>query len=243
VNNNGQFWSLDIVLAAAIFTLALGLVLSSVELSIFYSQQEKNSRELLSATIAASNLMASQSDTWMQYTPPLCDAFQGGDPSLCSYDISTCSIEPCPIDLGGLIINTRCGPNFDYNYDYTPDYCPGSGPCTPAHFDLRTIIHGWISDNELSVLENCAIDYRAPFRSIQAGIPAYYYTDMNAFLSDGNYLHYLMAKPAANPLFSISRRMLIFPHPKQPDANELRECLDGNCGQYLTDLIVRVWRV
>jgi hypothetical protein len=241
MNARGQFWSLDIILAAAIFTLALGLVLSSVELSIFYGQQEKNSQQLLAATISTANLMASQSDLWMQYTPAQCDPLRGGDANACSHQ--TCQTSVCATDvlsLEGLLVNARCGPNFDFNYDYAPTVC--NPICNPASFNLRTTIHGWISDNELSTLENCILDYRAPFRSIQTGSPAYYYLDMNAFLADGNYIHYYTAKPTGNPTFSISRRMLIFPFPKQPDANELRECLDGNCAQYLTDLNVRVWR-
>ena len=62
LNARGQIWSLDVVLAAVVFTLALGLVLSQSELHLFYDQQDTHSRELWNATLFSSNMLVSKPD-------------------------------------------------------------------------------------------------------------------------------------------------------------------------------------
>lgn len=245
MNSRGQFWSLDIILAAAIFTLAFGLVLSSMELSVFYGQQERNTRELFSSAISGSNLLASSSDLWLQYTPAICDPFQGGNPNLCKD--STCQGAACNadvIDLMTAVFNSRCGPNFDFYLDNPSGACgiPPLPPCNGNPPKVKRSIHGWLSDNELSSLENCVVDYTSILRGVQFGMSPFVYMDMNARLADGNTIHFFMAKSKGEPIAIITRRMVIFPFPMEPNAKDLRECLDGNCGQFLTDLNLRVWR-
>ena len=54
----GQIWSLDVVLAGVLFTLAIGLILSQTELGVFNSQQERNARDLYGMGWYASNVFA-----------------------------------------------------------------------------------------------------------------------------------------------------------------------------------------
>jgi hypothetical protein len=240
MNSRGQFWSLDVVLAAAIFTLALGLVISSSELSVFYGQQERNTQELLSAALLTSNNFASRSDMWLQYVPPACDFFQGGNPDMCKD--STCVGQACSanvLDLTYAIANIRCGPNFDFYLDKPVCTTP---PCDISPPTVLRKPRGWVSDNELSSLENCMIDFVSAFRTIQSGLSPEYNIDVNAHLSDGNYTHFYTAKVQGTPHVTLSRKMIIFPFPQTPDANDLRTCLDGGCANYLTDLNIRVWR-
>ena len=84
MNASGQLWSLDVIFAGVIFTLALGIVLSQVELSIFSTQQEDSIRELRLVAIQASNFLVS-------------------NPDLIVYN---------PVS-GDVYANTRCGPKFE----------------------------------------------------------------------------------------------------------------------------------
>lgn len=233
MNSRGQFWSLDVVLAAAVFTLAVGLLLSSSELTLFYNQQERNSNNLLLTTLLASNNFASQADFLVQYTPRECDPLQGGNPALCSINgpppcagLPDCNI----LDVKDSQINARCGPNSEYFTDFI------ALPPTIAHSP-----RGWLFDNEISGLENCVVDNSSPIRHTQLGLSPDYYIDMNALRSDGNTLKFFTAKPGGEPYFMIRRRVVIFPF--VPTARDLRECLDGNCPQHLTDVNIRVWGV
>lgn len=61
-SSRGQLWSLDVVLAGVLFTLAVGLILSQTELNVFSSQQERNMRELQTVALMASNALTSQAD-------------------------------------------------------------------------------------------------------------------------------------------------------------------------------------
>lgn len=62
MNARGQLWSLDVVLAAVVFTLALGVVLSQSELHLFYDQQDTQSLTLWDASLFASNMLVSKPD-------------------------------------------------------------------------------------------------------------------------------------------------------------------------------------
>lgn len=226
MNSRGQFWSLDIILAAAIFTLAIGLILSSSELSIFYGQQEKNSYQLLSTALLGSNNLVSRNDISLQYLPDLCDPTRGGDPALCTTTPATC---PTCIDVHDTTLNIRCGPNPAYSVD--------TGVDPPV---VISSTRGWLSDNELSGLENCIVNNNSPFRTGPLGIFPEFNMDMNAFLEDGTTLSYKMARFTSQDYASFQRRVIAFP--SNPTAAELRMCLDGGCSQYLTDLNLRMWR-
>lgn len=237
MNSRGQFWSLDVVLAAAIFTLAIGLVLSSSELSIFYGQQEKNTQQLFTTTFLNSNNLTSRTDLWVQYLPALCDPLQGGNVKNCIKD-DDCNGQVCSagaIDISHATINLRCGPTFDFEYIPPPPMVPGLG-------SIQRKIHGWLSDNELSALDNCIVDYNTSLRSILIGSPPDYLIHLDSNMIDHNNVHFSMSQTAVDPQFTIARKMIVFPYPFMPDANILRECLDGNCGEYLTDVNLKVWR-
>ncbi len=62
MNSRGQLWSLDVVLAAVVFTLALGVVISQSELHLFYDQQDTQSLTLWNASLFASNMAVSKPD-------------------------------------------------------------------------------------------------------------------------------------------------------------------------------------
>ncbi len=243
MNSRGQFWSLDVVLAAAIFTLAIGLILSSSELSIFYGQQERNSRQLLSEALLGSNNLVSRSDFLVQFTPPECYGIPDGDPNRCNFlgSTSICGdTVPDPdcdvLDVFPSQFNARCGPNAEFKATFPP-HVPGFPPAPSLTYYPR----GWLYDNELSSLENCIIDSRSSVRPPQLGLSSDFYIDMNALLSDGSTLRFLTPNIRGNPYLMIQRRMLIFPF--HPSAGDLRECMDGLCPQYLTDLNFRVWGV
>lgn len=244
MNSRGQFWSLDVVLAAALFTLAIGLVLSQTELLLFYGQQDRLTRELVSAFFLGSNNLMSQRDLVVTYTPTFCDPLQYLDPghispSLCrNSDNSTCggpSQPPCSqnvTDLSDFKVNLRCGPNMDYRVDALPTFD------TPAA--ISSTIHGWLSDNELSGLENCLVDYNAPIRGTQISLS-------QSFNFDANYVvgtdpsNYFFPRPGASALLSMQRKIIAFP--RMPSPSQLRDCLDGLCSNYVADLNFRVWRV
>ncbi len=242
MNSRGQFWSLDVVLAAAIFTLAIGLILSNSELNIYYSQQERNSRELLSEALLGSNNLVSQSDFLVQFTPPECYGIPDGNPGRCNLTgtPSECPGAGCGIlDLGASQFNARCGPNASFQAFFPQ--LPKPWPMRPPAPSFDNNARGWLYDNELSSLENCVVNSHSPVRPNQLGVAADFFIDMDAYLSDGNWLSFLTANPMGEPYFMIQRRMVIFPF--HPSAGDVRECMDGNCAQHLTDLNFRVWGV
>ncbi len=68
MNSHGQFWSLDVVLAGVIFTLALGLVLSRAELWETFSHSQNSQNELQEKLLLASNALASK--PYLMFTNP-----------------------------------------------------------------------------------------------------------------------------------------------------------------------------
>ena len=92
----GQIWSLDVVLAAVLFTLAMGLIISQTELNVFHSQQERNMRELHGMALLASNALV-------------------GSPELTI-------VSPAPSSIKE---NIRCGPNpGGWSHDYDLSWMP-----------------------------------------------------------------------------------------------------------------------
>ena len=93
----GQIWSLDVVLAAVLFTLAMGLIISQTELNVFHSQQERNMRELHGVALLASAMLV-------------------GNPEITI-------VSPAPSSVKE---NIRCGPNpggwsYDYDWSWLPN--------------------------------------------------------------------------------------------------------------------------
>lgn len=195
MNARGQLWSLDVVLAAVIFTLALGIVLSQSELRLYYSQQETQSLGLWNASIFISNMLASKPDVMI---------FQSTNTE-----------------------NIRCGPNFDWS---------GANPVS------------WTVDNELSWLENCLIDVSADLDPDAIGVPPGYSFSFSGNVYNGATYDVLELNtpsiPSPPPVisqFSFSRKMLFFP--QHEGAAQYRQCLDGGCSDYVTDLNITVWSV
>ncbi len=238
MNSRGQFWSLDIVVAAAVFTLAIGLILSSSELSIFYSQQEKNSQQLLSAAILSSNNLMSRSDIILQFTPPECNPVLGGDADLCTINPFSCGPGCNKLDISLANLNARCGPNPIHVASFPIPLPPPAPQTLPT---LSSYPRGWVADNELSGLENCIVDYNTAFRRGPLGIFSEYNFDLNAILFNQATISYYMSKLKNEEYFSIKRRALVFD--TVPTASNLRECLDGGCAAYLTDVNLNIWRI
>ncbi len=225
--SRGQLWSLDVVLAAVIFTLAIGVVISQSELSIFYSQQERNQHEVLAMTLMASNNLVSQGDIMVELIPKKC----ANDPTACS----SCGLPVCPIggnttNAKDYHLNVKCGPNFLW-------VKAGFGAGSPHTATAR----GWVADKELSGLENCIVSRDTPMRQEVLNLPLTYLLDVNALLVDGNGILFYTADTVGNAAyFSLTRKMVVFPD--HPVARDLRECMDGNCFALLTDVNISVWR-
>ncbi len=112
-SQKGQMWSLDVVLAAVLFTLAMGLILSQTELNVFHAQQERNMRELHGMALLASNALV-------------------GSP-----EITITSPSPSSVNE-----NIRCGPNpGGWSYEYDLSWMPNCivdrpGTISPASLGL-----------------------------------------------------------------------------------------------------------
>lgn len=63
-SRKGQLFSLDVVLAAVIFTLALGLIVNQSELWVLNSQSQRENQELHNYLVLASNALVSKPELW-----------------------------------------------------------------------------------------------------------------------------------------------------------------------------------
>jgi hypothetical protein len=61
-NSKGQFWSLDLLLAAVLFTLALGVIVSNSELWVLESQESGSAVDLQTTARLFSNALVSKAD-------------------------------------------------------------------------------------------------------------------------------------------------------------------------------------
>lgn len=95
MNARGQLWSLDVVLAAVVFTLAIGILLSQSELHVLYGQQDTLERGLDHAALFASSALTSNPQFLVPTIPEGCTS-------------SSCG---AGLYAPSLIENLRCGPN------------------------------------------------------------------------------------------------------------------------------------
>ncbi|MFH0970919.1 MAG: hypothetical protein V1776_05715 [Candidatus Diapherotrites archaeon] len=123
----GQLWSLDVVLAGVVFTLALGLILSQTELNIFASQQERNMRELQLIAYTASNALVSKVDIAPSSTENIrCGPnFSSSGTNGWSDEGDLSWLENCLIQ-GGNIPSSELGIPAGYSFNLTADV--GSTP-------------------------------------------------------------------------------------------------------------------
>lgn len=65
LNEKGQFWSLDMVLAAVLFTLALGVVISQSEWWVLQTQENDNMTNLQTASKLLGNALVSKPEIFL----------------------------------------------------------------------------------------------------------------------------------------------------------------------------------
>ncbi len=226
----GQLWSLDVVLAAVVFTLAIGLIISQSELATYYGQQDRSTRALWIYALLASNGVTSKAEITIPQIYPLCvaDINQvGGGPFV--------SVA-CPFVQGSPTIvtvaeNVRCGPNQEHIVETQPVVVTFLRPW------------GWSFDNELSWMENCIISRESRPRPQVFGITDDFGLDMNAEIYPSGWLRLVgFPPPIGKQYFSFTRKMIVFADHNWTGAWIYRQCMDGNCGLYLTDMNVTVWR-
>lgn len=112
----GQIWSLDVVLAAVLFTLAIGLILSQTELNVFNSQQERNMRELHAmALLGSTSLTASPEILITSPSSQVENIRCGPSPDGWSYDYDLSWMPNCIVDRPGTLTGASLGlpPGFD----------------------------------------------------------------------------------------------------------------------------------
>ncbi len=100
----GQIWSLDVVLAAVLFTLAIGLIVGQTELNVFASQQDRNMRELQSMALLASYSLVSSPE--VPITTPSPSSVRenircGAGPNGWSFDYDLSWIQNCILNRPG----------------------------------------------------------------------------------------------------------------------------------------------
>jgi len=105
---------------------------------------------------------------------------------------------------------------------------------------ISTTIHGWLSDNELTNLENCLVDYNSPIRGTQISLSSSFNFDVN-YVVGTDPSNYFFPRPGSRASFSMQRKIIAFP--RMPSPTQLRDCMDGLCSSYVADLNFRVWQV
>lgn len=101
-SSRGQIWSLDVVLAAVLFTLAMGLILSQTELNVFHSQQERNMRELHTMALLASSALATGPEVLITSPSSQIENIRcGPNPGGWSYDYDLSWMPNCIVDRPG----------------------------------------------------------------------------------------------------------------------------------------------
>lgn len=114
-SQKGQIWSLDVVLAAVLFTLAMGLILSQTELNVFNSQQERNMRELHTMALAASSVLASSPEVLLTTSSGDRNIRCGPSENGWSYDYDLSWMPNCIVNIPGTLSPEALGlpPGYD----------------------------------------------------------------------------------------------------------------------------------
>ncbi|MDP2666992.1 MAG: hypothetical protein Q8P05_05840 [Candidatus Diapherotrites archaeon] len=212
VNPRGQFWTLDVVLAAVVFTLALGLVLGQAEKQVYLAQEEKEYAELVRVT----NLAAAALTSHPEIVVSLC--FDGQSRK---FKFTNCTLSTDE----QWAENIRCGPN-------TTRSISNLGVVGPLKSSA------WATDYELSPMLNCFVDRPAGARLSVLDL----FNDYLFRLDTPGYKHKMLfaPRPPGQPFFSIERKMLLFD--AHPDPIGLRKCMDGLCGVDLNRVRITVWK-
>lgn len=111
-SQKGQIWSLDVVLAAVLFTLALGLIISQTELNVFHSQQERNMRELHGMALLASNAFVGRPELTIVSPTPFSvkeNIRCGPNPGGWSHDYDLSWMPNCIVDRPGILSSESVG--------------------------------------------------------------------------------------------------------------------------------------
>ena len=203
---------LDVILAAVVFTLALGLLIGQAEKRVYLSQENERTEELQRITL----LSAAAASMHPQFIVATCEKFIAG------IGACGCSGTICPTDIGWAE-NLRCGPNVSKEDDSS---------IVPLN------LYGWVSDYDLSPIPHCMIDRKAPARLNVIELSNEYSWRMDS----PTYKFKLVFSPLPSTVnyFSVKRHMLVFPTHVGP--LEYRKCLDGQCAADLHDVTITVWR-
>lgn len=214
MNQRGQFWTLDVILAAVIFTLALGLIIGQAEKRVYFSQENERAEDIERIAL----LSSAAATMHPQFVVATCQKFiNQGLPCECTGAF-------CLPDSDGWVENLRCGPNATKKPPYN-------------NFTPLTLF-GWVSDFDISPIPHCMIDQKAPARLSVLELSNEYSWRMDS----PTYTFKLVFEPLPknSAYYSIKRHMLLYATQMGP--LEFRKCLDGGCASDLHDVVITVWR-
>lgn len=138
MRSRGQLWSLDVVLAAVVFTLAIGIILGQSELQIFYGQQDRITHERVQMALFASNGVASKPDVFFGNENIRCGPnFAGSTIYGWASDNELSSLENCLVDSSAPFTPDAFGLPAPYLLSlssFIPTHFSGS-PAVPSTLD------------------------------------------------------------------------------------------------------------